>query len=242
MIVIGLTGSAGAGKDTAGRYLAETYRGRTLSFAGHLRTVVQAAIPSLAQRFLYEDKEQPIPGLAWDTVATLYRHSGALLLQIAFEGGVLRFSDKHEHLEQFNGLVMAVFGRAFAEHGPVVTGRRILQLTGSDIFRTLDENVWINHINRALTRFEGRERPALSVLTDVRLINESDLLRNVWKGEVWRIELVGPGATVVPAHHTESGEAPIDRVIINDKRFGTRLMTNALDRAFANAHSLYTRG
>jgi ribose 1,5-bisphosphokinase PhnN len=60
MILIGMTGKAGAGKDTVADYLVREHGFVKLSFAGPLKAMLAAAgMPEPADR---DAKEQPIPG------------------------------------------------------------------------------------------------------------------------------------------------------------------------------------
>ncbi len=65
--LIGLTGKAGAGKDTAARHLAHAHGYRIASFATPLRRMLGALLGYVGQRseWMHERalKEQPVPGI-----------------------------------------------------------------------------------------------------------------------------------------------------------------------------------
>jgi hypothetical protein len=63
MILIGITGKAGAGKDTIADYLVREHGFLKLSFAGPLKAMLAAAgMPEPASR---EEKEMPVPGFSF---------------------------------------------------------------------------------------------------------------------------------------------------------------------------------
>lgn len=60
MILVGITGPAGSGKDTIADYLVQTHAFTKLSFASTLKAMMAAAgMPEPADR---ADKERPVPG------------------------------------------------------------------------------------------------------------------------------------------------------------------------------------
>lgn len=62
-MLIGLTGRAGAGKDTAAAYMAQAHRFMPLAFATPLRRMLQAGLGLTEEHFATAEKNEPIDWL-----------------------------------------------------------------------------------------------------------------------------------------------------------------------------------
>lgn len=137
MILVGLTGRAGAGKDTIADRLVEVHDFTKLSFAAPLKAMLAAAgMPEPMNR---EDKEKPVPGFdfTWREAAQklgtewgraldeniwiklveqhiryMSRLYGAYPHQVRFVLSDVRFENEAAMIRRMGGKVLHVAGRA----------------------------------------------------------------------------------------------------------------------------------
>lgn len=163
--VIGLTGPAGAGKDTVAELL-QTHRGYSaIAFADALRAEICAAY-MLDPVYLTarSTKEMPIRALALDRC-----------LDAAF---VQRMGEVHESLRQ--PLVLA------APQSP----RTIMRWWGTEYRRATQAHYWVQQVDRRMVALHAERTGHRFVLSDVRFRNEAALVRK-YGGQIWRIRRPG---------------------------------------------------
>lgn len=102
--------------------------------------------------------------------------------------------------------------------------RRVLQRLGTDVFRAIDEDVWVDRMRALLVR---RESPV--VIPDVRFPNEAALVREL--GGVL-VRVVRPGAPTSDANASHTSETSVDEIPVD----GVYRNTGPLDdvRSFAS--------
>lgn len=168
MLILGLTGAAGAGKDTVADYLSERYGFVKLAFAGVLRQEVQKAF-GLPDQSLFHDralKEEPTSTLSLSNC-----------LDEDFVRLALPLVERLHHSSDVSAL--------FRPLSP----RRVLQWWGTEYRRAQDGAYWVESLERCLHAFlfsfvYPEHRPTRFVITDCRFENERawvhDLSGNVW--------------------------------------------------------------
>lgn len=178
-IIIGLTGHASAGKDTAASHILDMYSGNgcTAAFADALREEVCRAFtvdPYILT--CRATKEQPTPALA------LHRCRDAAFVQGIQEhyyGGTREGGIEGEHLD------------LAAPRSP----RQIMQLWGTEYRRHRNgPGYWTAKMRRHIQR-NGQD---LIVITDVRFANEADLVRELG-GKL--IQITRPGTAEAANQH-----------------------------------------
>jgi len=126
--LIGLCGPKGVGKTTFATSLINE-GGTIFSLADPLKQMLGTLI---SKRYLYEDKEIPIPG--------------------------------------------------YPEH---ITGRYLLQRVGTECFRKMWPDIWVNYLMVRVERAGG-----LCIVDDVRFPNEAEYIRSRG-GQIWRLSRSG---------------------------------------------------
>lgn len=190
LTVIGLTGLAGAGKDTVADLLRTHCSARTLAFADALRGEVADAF-CIDSAFLTRrsTKEQPLDALALNNCTDR------------------AFVDRMvvHHMESGNPI------NPSAPRSP----RQIMQWWGTEYRRSQNDAYWVSKAHQHISWLSKSEQADLVVLTDVRFVNEANLVRR-WGGQIWQIKRPGLGL----AHGAHASEvtgdhyAP-DAVIVN---------------------------
>ena len=186
MVIIGLVGKAGAGKDSVADVLVEELDFVKAGFADPLRRMCCAWFDwDFGQITRLEYKEAPS------------KHDPLWLLhvdpdQIALE----EFGSKTYGFSILTGL---------RHIEPGWTRRRILQHVGTEVFRAIDADFWVK---KAINELRNVGALARVVFTDLRFENEAAAIRNE-KGAVWFIEKIGGEGTKSAAH---SSEEAIDRI------------------------------
>jgi hypothetical protein len=185
MRIIGLTGQAGHGKDTAALYIGDAWnrannaRACTRAFADALRREVsQAFRVDMSLLLNPHTKETKTPQLTLN-----------------------RCTD-----ENFVKLCLG-FEFPCVMNQPL-TPRFVLQRWGTDYRRTQNPDYWVHKFDEQL-RADVCKSAELVVVTDVRFVNEAEMLRN-HGAEIWRIvrpNYLKPGWT--SAHISERGQAQI---------------------------------
>lgn len=181
-IIIGLSGPAGSGKDTAADLLV-THCGFTkLAFADPLRNEVAEAFGieplHLSRR---ETKEHPISSLA--------------LRRCLDEGFVARLIVAYNASGQPLDLD--------APRSP----RQIMQWWSTEYRRHAAPGYWIHSTSCRVTDLLCERITNRIVITDCRFDNEADLVRYTFGGKLWQIKR--PGLEVDPGSHVSetTGEA-----------------------------------
>lgn len=165
LTVIGLTGLAGAGKDTVAELLRTHCGARTLAFAGALRGEIADAFcidsALLTRRYT---KEQPIAALALNNCTDR------------------AFVDRMvvHHMQSGNPI------NPSAPRSP----RQIMQWWGTEYRRAQNDAYWVSHAHQHMLWLSKSQHADLVVLTDVRFVNEANLVRR-WGGQIWQIKRPG---------------------------------------------------
>ena len=190
-ILIGLTGLAGAGKDTVADALVEHAGFTKVAFADELRQEVLHAFERADLQLLTDraTKETPSDRLAlgWCTDLEFVRAVNA-----SQYGGAMP-------LEALD-----------VPRSP----RQILQWWGTEYRRAQDEEYWVALLNNRIRTLQGQGQPHI-VVTDCRFPNEAKALRSMG-GEVWQV--FRPGLRPVELGHASqaSGDAlQPERFIVN---------------------------
>lgn len=180
--LIGLTGLAGAGKDTVADTLREHCGAYTLAFADALRAEVANAfgvdMSTLTNR---ATKETPLPELALarcgeqSFVDRMVVHHLAGMPHAGIEGELIELT---------------------APRSP----RQIMQWWGTEYRRAQNPRYWTEQTHRHIARVAQLYSPPLIVLTDVRFDNEAAVVRT-WYGQIWRIERPGQTSAAADSQH-----------------------------------------
>lgn len=191
LTVIGLTGLAGAGKDTVADLLRTHCGARTLAFADALRTEIADAF-CLEELFLTRraTKELPLPALALNNCTDR------------------AFVDRMvvHHMQT---------GKPINNPNAPRSPRQIMQWWGTEYRRAQNDAYWVSHAHQHMQWLSKSQHADLVVLSDVRFVNEANLVRR-WGGQIWQIKRPGLGL----AHGAHASEvtgdhyAP-DAVIVN---------------------------
>lgn len=210
-ILIGLTGLAGAGKDTAADALVLRAGFHKLAFADALRLEVEHAYELPANDRLLRDratKETPTDRLA------------------------LGWCTDIEFVQAVNRAVFAG-DMPLSELDVPRSPRQILQWWGTEYRRAQNEAYWlIKLLERSIGLMQVGTRR--QVITDCRFANEAQAVRNAG-GEIWQV--FRPGLALVEGGHASqtSGDAlRPERILVNNGTLDA-LATQAL-RLLAKVH------
>lgn len=194
--IIGLTGHAGAGKDTAASHILDMHTGNgcTIAFADKLRQEVCFAFDvDLYALTCRATKEQP---------------TAALALARCCDNNFVRAMHEHYAGGTRDGGIVGEAIDLAAPRSP----REIMQLWGTEYRRHRSgPNYWTDHMRRQIQA----ARCSLVVITDVRFANEAALVRELG-GKL--IQITRPGTAEAAAQHaseTAGSEFAPDAVIEN---------------------------
>jgi len=203
MKVVGLTGAAGAGKDTVYGFAAEWCEehgltGERLAFADPLKRSAAAALGFATGG----DTGRPV------TEAVEFCND---IKQPGVEIVVVKYGEEEIPDAGIPGGAKQLTSEVLAK----ISGREFLQFYGTEAHRDVfGLDFWVDATMRKLNERAGV--PGLVVfLTDPRFKNEARAIHK-HDGEVW--EVVRPGQVKVEAHASEAGlpEGAIDFQIVND--------------------------
>lgn len=196
--IIGLTGFAGAGKDTVADLLVAHFYFRKLSFADALRSEVSQAFGIEVVHLEHPStKNEPIAALAMRKAPRPFL--AAVALSVGNEG------------RSASGFLAD--GWLDKPRSP----RRIQQWWGTEYRRAVDPHYWTRVALDRITQM-GRNGTGRFVLTDVRFANEADMVHSAG-GAVWKISRPGLDASSTPegAHSSVTdGEKFGPSVVINN--------------------------
>jgi hypothetical protein len=195
--IIGLTGFAGAGKDTVADLLVTHAGFRKLAFADALKAELCEAFHVEPITFNRQEmKSHPMEALA---------------LSRCMEPGYVGAALTH----------LAAANPAIAVNEELVkprTPRQTMQLWGTQYRRAQDENYWADQVRRSIAYFMDQMHERNFVVTDCRFANEVDILRKMG-GWVWQVKRPGLGAHNTPegqhASATDGSEFSPDVVLNN---------------------------
>ena len=171
-MIIGITGKAQSGKDTACRIvqLVDYYR-YLLGDEERLRIS--------EEDFVLENlnSETIVMGCRWE------KHA---------------FADK---LKECASLILGVSRESFEynKEGEPMTNREFLQYFGTEVGRNIDKDLWVKALMREYEKSSTMFLPSMVrdkgfwIVPDVRFPNEADAIRNAG-GVLWKIEREGSGA------------------------------------------------
>lgn len=197
MKIIGLTGAAGSGKDTAAEFALKWCEEHGLTaervaFADPLKVSAARALGAPVEWTTQEcvdfcnDLKQP------DVEIAVVRHDSEPVEGVSAELDTSELYTK-------------------------ISGRQFLQFYGTEAHRDVfDREFWVNATMDPLdARFRELRAPDVVFITDCRFPNEAAAV-NERGGEVW--EVVRPGVAAVAAHSSEAGlpDGAIEFQIRND--------------------------
>jgi hypothetical protein len=158
-MIIGISGRAGAGKDTVAELFIRKFGFKRVSFADSLKEVCSTSFDIPLETFhdvKLKDKNFEIPILF--TNSALEKFTKCLQ-----DTGCVFTNDQINKLET-NGL-----GLSF------VSPRDLLQRIGTDLVRKhLGDNFWINIFKNKIKNTQGH-----TIVTDVRFLNEREAIRDL---------------------------------------------------------------
>lgn len=215
--LIGITGKAGAGKDTIGRMLTVQHwvslRGEQVDLRSLLGTVPLDEEPALIAG-VQMGMADPVKSICHE----VYDFS---VLQLWGESAHRNAPDRR-YAKVVRTAPTSDYGTLVSdavEHVEYLTPRYALQQLGTQWGRDCWEDTWI-----ALALRRAAAVPSsvpVVVFTDIRFLNEASALKAAG-GTLWRVERAGAGLTGVAGTHASEREQ-------DDPR-----MVTLLDRTFAN--------
>lgn len=235
-MIIGINGEAGAGKDTVAAYLAQAYGFMRLPFAKPLKDACMAAFGFTRAQVYTEQKEAPVPvgTLKIRDAETCKDQSGvmcAVAFQMSFDEWSLQgerhfkqlkrypFESPHLIKDKIQGQMRKVFepliwGDKKDPWDTTISPRVVLQLVGTEVFRELWQDVWINLWSQQAINYKS------VVAADLRFDNEADAIRAL-SGKVLRVhDPLGRYKMSSRGHVSEKGLAYApDYVLTNDGSF-----------------------
>lgn len=170
-MIIGITGKAQSGKDTACRIVQLI---NTVDYDC-------ACSEGEGEKYILDNVDNILPiTCMWEkhAFADKLKECASIIL------GVPRFMfESGEFKESFTSLPLS------NKEGEPMTNREFLQYFGTEVGRSIDKDLWI----KALMYSYGRDKESHWIVPDVRFPNEADAIRNAG-GVLWKIEREGSGA------------------------------------------------
>ena len=206
-MIIGITGKAQSGKDTACRIVQLI---NTVDYDC-------ACSEGEGEKYILENVDNILPiTCMWEkhAFADKLKECASIIL------GVPRFMfESGEFKESFTSLPLS------NKEGEPMTNREFLQYFGTEVGRSIDKDLWI----KALMYSYGRDKESHWIVPDVRFPNEADAIRNAG-GVLWKIERDGSGAG---NHISEKliDDIMVDIIIENnlDMKYYVKAITLAYD-------------
>lgn len=207
IILLGLTGKAGSGKDSVGRHLAATAGFELLSFAEPLKRLCSIMYGWEFEKLDVLDYKESVSHAARDGDGFLTYPPASCPEEWLGDACKVAFGVSASALmttSQFSAVVDVCY-RAWCEDG--ITRRRVLQLVGTEAFRdNVSPRFWVERAGARVEEVFHRSpdrRPVGLAFTDLRFPNEGDMLRAL-RGFVVRIVKEGGAATEHGSHASES--------------------------------------
>lgn len=170
-MIIGITGKAQSGKDTACRIVQLI---NTVDYDC-------ACSEGEGEKYILDNVDNILPiTCMWEkhAFADKLKECASTIL------GVPRFMfESGKFKESFTSLPLS------NKEGEPMTNREFLQYFGTEVGRSIDKDLWI----KALMYSYGRDKESHWIVPDVRFPNEADAIRNAG-GVLWKIERDGSGA------------------------------------------------
>ena len=170
-MIIGITGKAQSGKDTACRIVQLI---NTVDYDC-------ACLEGEGEKYILDNIDNILPiTYMWEkhAFADKLKECASIILGVPrcmFESG--------EFKESFTSLPLS------NKEGEPMTNREFLQYFGTEVGRNIDKDLWI----KALMYSYGQDKESRWIVPDVRFPNEADAIRNAG-GVLWKIERDGSGA------------------------------------------------
>ena len=199
MIILGISGKAGSGKDTVCDYLARQHGFHKVSLAAPLKSMVSAVFPKIPRDNLWGPshlRNEPVPE---------YRMSG----DCPTCGNPMRLNSDADPLERYTCF------DCHAKWPEYLSARVALQTLGTDWGRRLYPDVWVDYL---FDQANPRVNPRLCI-SDVRFPNEiRAIVRN--GGKVVRVRRP-VGELSMSSHESETsldgvGDNLFDGTLDND--------------------------
>ena len=170
-MIIGITGKAQSGKDTACRIVQLI---NTVDYDC-------ACSEGEGEKYILDNVDNILPiTCMWEkhAFADKLKECASIIL------GVPRFMfESGDFIESFSSFALS------NKEGEPMTNREFLQYFGTEVGRSIDKDLWI----KALMYSYGRDKESHWIVPDVRFPNEADAIRNAG-GVLWKIERDGSGA------------------------------------------------
>lgn len=191
IITIGLTGLAGAGKDTVADTLVTHAGFSKIAFADALRAEVAQAFTLAGHAHVLSDREHKERQL--NMLSLRYCHDHAFVDLVA----------DLEH-EQVTPIYLT------KSHSP----RQILQWWGTEYRRAQQPNYWSTKVAMRIAQMRANDQVRV-VITDCRFANEAAAVRTLG-GEIWQV--TRPGQPIVEGGHasqTDGSNLRPDATLVN---------------------------
>lgn len=214
-MIIGITGKAQSGKDTACRIVQLI---NTVDYDC-------ACLEGEGEKYILDNVDSILPMTCmWEkhAFADKLKECASTIL------GVPRFMfESGEFKESFTSLPLS------NKEGEPMTNREFLQYFGTEVGRSIDKNLWI----KALMYSYGRDKESHWIIPDVRFPNEADAIRNAG-GVLWKIEREGSGA----GNHIS--EKLIDDIMVDiiiENNLDMKYYIKAITMAYNDTMNLFKR-
>ena len=214
-MIIGITGKAQSGKDTACRIVQLI---NTVDYDC-------ACSEGEGEKYILDNVDNILPiTCMWEkhAFADKLKECASIIL------GVPRFMfESGEFKESFTSLPLS------NKEGEPMTNREFLQYFGTEVGRSIDKDLWI----KALMYSYGRDKESHWIIPDVRFPNEADAIRNAG-GVLWKIEREGSGA----GNHIS--EKLIDDIMVDiiiENNLDMKYYIKAITMAYNNTMNLFKR-
>lgn len=214
-MIIGITGKAQSGKDTACRIVQLI---NTVDYDC-------ACLEGEGEKYILDNVDNILPiTCMWEkhAFADKLKECASIIL------GVPRFMfESGKFKESFTSLPLS------NKEGEPMTNREFLQYFGTEVGRSIDKNLWI----KALMYSYGRDKESHWIIPDVRFPNEADAIRNAG-GVLWKIEREGSGA----GNHIS--EKLIDDIMVDiiiENNLDMKYYIKAITMAYNDTMNLFKR-
>jgi hypothetical protein len=214
-MIIGITGKAQSGKDTACRIVQLI---NTVDYDC-------ACSEGEGEKYILDNVDNILPiTCMWEkhAFADKLKECASIIL------GVPRFMfESGEFKESFTSLPLS------NKEGEPMTNREFLQYFGTEVGRSIDKDLWI----KALMYSYGRDKESHWIVPDVRFPNEADAIRNAG-GVLWKIERDGSGA----GNHIS--EKLIDDIMVDiiiENNLDMKYYIKAITMAYNDTMNLFKR-
>ncbi len=214
-MIIGITGKAQSGKDTACRIVQLI---NTVDYDC-------ACLEGEGEKYILDNVDSILPMTCmWEkhAFADKLKECASTIL------GVPRFMfESGEFKESFTSLPLS------NKEGEPMTNREFLQYFGTEVGRSIDKDLWI----KALMYSYGRDKESHWIVPDVRFPNEADAIRNAG-GVLWKIERDGSGA----GNHIS--EKLIDDIMVDiiiENNLDMKYYIKAITMAYNDTMNLFKR-